>query len=103
MKLITYGPNVHEVVVDAGNSVLFSYETPVAAIVQGRAYVTEKKWSVTTSRHISQFMAYRMSTKKPQHWFDNLLGVNPDVLDYHESRDLQAYAAELLQPRTEVK
>ena len=41
-----------------GCSVLYSYETPVALIVGSgnRAYKTDRKWSVTTSKHINQWL-----------------------------------------------
>jgi hypothetical protein len=36
--------------------VLFSYETPVAVRGPTRTYKTERKWSVTTSKHINKFL-----------------------------------------------
>lgn len=61
--------------------VLFSYRTPVAAIWRYgneiKAYQTDKKWSKTTSRHISQWLEMHPEVLgamyKPQEWFDNLL------------------------------
>jgi len=47
------GSNMTEINAN-GNSVLFSYRTPVAANVGGKFYRTEKSWSVTTSKHISK-------------------------------------------------
>lgn len=39
-----------------GREVLVSYQTPVAAHIPGRGYVrSDKRWSVTTSKHVSQY------------------------------------------------
>jgi len=50
---------------------LYSYETPVALLAPAGGYMTEKKWSNTTSKHISKFFeAYgydkRGARKLPQ-------------------------------------
>lgn len=38
-------------------TILFSYQTPVAAHVQGVGFFkTNRKWSPTTSKHITQFI-----------------------------------------------
>lgn len=38
-------------------TILFSYNTPVAAFILGQGwYITEKKWSQTTSRHITKWL-----------------------------------------------
>ena len=56
-------------------SILFSYETPVAAWISGRGYVkTDKFWSVTTSRHINKWIPLPCKlSKEPQEFFDNLV------------------------------
>ena len=42
-----------------GRSVLLSYGVPVAAFIPGTGYVrTATKYSVTTSRHASEFAGY---------------------------------------------
>lgn len=47
-----------EVELSDGTRVLFSYRTPVAALVPGKGWIrTEKKWSVTTSKHINRWLA----------------------------------------------
>lgn len=61
-----------------GMKVLFSYKTPVAVIFpQGHAYTTEKKWSVTTARHINQWLVmqpnFHVRNTQPQEYFDNLI------------------------------
>jgi len=68
------GSNMTEINAN-GNSVLFSYRTPVAANVGGKFYRTEKSWSVTTSKHISKWLEGAKAELKPQAWFDDLLKV----------------------------
>lgn len=56
--------------------ILFSYKTPVAAVIDGNAYHTKYKWSRTTSRHITEW--YKMggiarASTRPQEFFDNLI------------------------------
>jgi hypothetical protein len=41
-----------------GTEVLFSYSTPVAALVPGKGWLrTEQFYSVTTSKHINRWLA----------------------------------------------
>lgn len=71
MKLDPIAPN--QTVVEIGNNtVFFSYKTPVAAYVDGRAYRTSKFWSMTTSRHINAWMGKGCGEEKPQEFFDAL-------------------------------
>lgn len=72
MKLNNLGNNRAEVTLPSGNLVLFSYNTPVAANVNGTFYRTEKKWSTTTSRHINEWLAGARAEMKPQDWFESL-------------------------------
>ena len=59
-------------------SILFSYKTPVAALIKENEiwhqYKTDKFWSKTTSRHINQWNpmggAFGL---KPQEFFDKLI------------------------------
>ncbi len=37
-------------------TILFSYQTPVAYYEHGSYYVTNKKWSRTTSRHVNAWV-----------------------------------------------
>ena len=40
-----------------GISLLMSYNTPVAAHIEGKGYIkTSTKWSVTTSKHIDKWL-----------------------------------------------
>lgn len=57
MKLKQLGANRTELTLANGTLVLFSYETPVAAFVPGRGYlVTSTHYSVTTSKHVGQWI-----------------------------------------------
>ncbi len=79
MNLTPIKANMTELEIVPGLFVLFSYKTPVAAIrtVTLTAYQTEKKWSRTTSRHITQWLGMHPevfgATYKPQEFFDNLI------------------------------
>ena len=53
---------------------LYSYETPVAIRCANGLFKTERKWSVTTSRHVNKFIGAVMSNvtmELPQEEFDN--------------------------------
>ena len=57
-----------------GTSVLFSYFMPVAAFIVGEGLIrTDKKWSVTTSKHINKWLDGRNATEKPQSYLDSLI------------------------------
>lgn len=54
--------------------VLFSYETPVAAIDDvGNHYKTDRFHSRTTNRHIASYLNGSDFAYMPQSWFDGLL------------------------------
>jgi hypothetical protein len=54
--LAQVAPNM--TVVEHGDlTILYSYETPVALLAPSGGYMTEKKWSTTTSKHIGKFFA----------------------------------------------
>lgn len=72
MKLNTLGSNQNEITLPNGTVILFSYNTPVAACVEGAFYRTGKHWSVTTSKHINKWLDGREASEQPQEWFDNL-------------------------------
>lgn len=56
MKLRQIGSNQTEIVLN-GNTILFSYQTPVAAFCNGDGfYKTSQYYSVTTSRHINAWL-----------------------------------------------
>jgi len=55
MKVRNVGSNQTEVELSNGTIVLYSYATPVAAFVHGRGGLcSSKKYSATTSRHVSK-------------------------------------------------
>mgnify|MGYP003659868098 CR=1 FL=1 len=57
MKLKTIGTNRTEVHTNEGAVIFFSYNTPVAAqLAQGGFVRTNTRWSVTTSKHINQWL-----------------------------------------------
>ena len=70
--------NMTELELD-GITILFSYKTPVACKVpsqhagQFNYYVTDKKWSNTTTRHINLWTNRGPSQVNPQSFFDNLI------------------------------
>lgn len=73
MKLKSIASNMTEVSAFPV-TVLFSYETPVAAHVRDEGYYrTELYWSNTTSRHINKWLDGRTAQEKPQSWFDQFI------------------------------
>ena len=67
MKIKSIASNMVEYYDCKGNVVLYSYETPVAAILANNNVIKdETKYSVTTSKHINKWLG----------------GVTPDVLTH---------------------
>ena len=57
MKLIPLGSNKNTVRFNDGTEVFFSYQTPVAAYVPTQGYMrTTQRYSVTTTKHINQWL-----------------------------------------------
>lgn len=86
MRLTPIKANMTELILSGPNAmtVLFSYKTPVAVVGFDLAtksyyeYKTKKRWSNTTTRHISWWfsdmgMAITSIELKPQEWFDSLV------------------------------
>jgi|694.fasta_scaffold00571_78 hypothetical protein len=77
MKLNQVGSNRTILTLNNGTRIGFSYETPVVAEVDGVTYKTEKKFSVTTSKHCGQLLSemgsYGAPELKPQEFFEALL------------------------------
>ena len=73
MRIRSLGSNQTELILNDGTVVLFSYETPVAAMVGWKLYRTAERHSTTTSRHIARWLNGRAAEEKPQEWFDGLL------------------------------
>lgn len=73
MNLIPIATNMTELTLKDGTRVLFSYQTPVAAVQDSLFYRTQEKWSVTTNRHINKWLQGTLAQVKPQSFFDNLV------------------------------
>jgi len=61
---------------DKNDGLFFSYKTPVAATIRGNLFVTEEKYSTTTSRHISHYIkhcGYPKVNEMPEAFFEALL------------------------------
>jgi len=57
MKINNVGSNMTELATNSGAVILFSYSTPVAALLPSGQYVrTEKKYSATTTRHVNKWL-----------------------------------------------
>jgi hypothetical protein len=57
MKVQPIGSNQTQVSLADGTEVLFSYSTPVAALVPGKGWMrTEKTYSVTTTKHVNRWL-----------------------------------------------
>lgn len=75
MKLKPIASNMTELTTTEGTVILFSYQTPVAALLPSGRYVkTSHKWSVTTSRHINKWLCGIEAEPEPQEFFDRLSG-----------------------------
>jgi hypothetical protein len=77
MKVKSLGANKTEI--HQGDfTIFFSYETPVACHIRGQGYFrTSKKWSATTSKHITVWLREQgdpLAEQRPQEFFDALLG-----------------------------
>lgn len=73
MKIKILGPNQTLLRWDHQNEVFFSYETPVAARLNGTLFRTNHKWSTTTSKHINRYLAGAKAEERPQEWFDSIM------------------------------
>ena len=72
MYVKSIGSNMIEVNVRDAR-ILVSYANPVAFERDGVCYKTDKRWSSTTSKHISKWLNGRRATSVPQHELDSLL------------------------------
>jgi hypothetical protein len=74
MNLVPIKANMTELNLHHGLTVLFSYRTPVAAIVPGLGrFKTSHYWSRTTTRHINAWLNGAAAEEKPQEYFDTLI------------------------------
>lgn len=74
MKINKVGSNMTELVRTSGVVVLFSYSTPVAALLPSGQYVkTDQKYSVTTTKHVNKWVGGNVESR-PQSYIDELAG-----------------------------
>lgn len=75
MKIKVISVNQAEIVLTSGAQVFVSYETPVAAVIDGISYKTDRKYSNTTTKHINSWLGNGgiNALVKPQEFFDSLL------------------------------
>jgi hypothetical protein len=71
MRVRNVGSNMTELLIN-GYTVLFSYETPVAALTPQGYVRTSHKWSQTTTRHINKWLDGMVADEMPQDFFYNL-------------------------------
>ena len=74
MKLRQIASNQTELSLPCGSVVFFSYETPVAAWLPNRGYIrTNQKFSVTTTKHINQWLNGAEAQEVPQSQLEELV------------------------------
>lgn len=75
MKVKSLGNKKTELHLDNGTIVFVSYETPVAACLATGGFIrTDTKYSVTTSKHINQWLAGAKAVVVSQSDINELLG-----------------------------
>lgn len=70
LHLSNIGSNQTELTANGGK-VLFSYQTPVAAWINGEYFKTDKKYSKTTTKHINNWA--HLAIEKPQSFFYDIV------------------------------
>jgi len=79
MKLRSIKANCTEITLNDGTAVLFSYQTPVAALWHNQWWRTAVTYSRTTTRHINAWLPRSVdATPVPQSWFENLVNSQED-------------------------
>ena len=74
MKIKSLGANRTELTLPSGTVVFFSYQTPVAAQLADGGFVrTDRRYSVTTSKHINQWLQGSSAREIPQAEIDALV------------------------------
>lgn len=74
MKLKPLGANRTELTLPSGNVVFFSYQTPVAARTPAGWVRTDQRYSMTTSRHVNQWLQGANAKTVPQAEIDAIAG-----------------------------
>ena len=73
MKLKKLASNMTELTLSNGDTVLYSYDTPVAGWDEVGAYRTNKFFSQTTTKHINKYLGGKDIGRQVSH---ELLGFN---------------------------
>lgn len=74
MKIKQLKANQTELHTNDGAVIFFSYNTPVAAqLAEGGFIRTSKKWSVTTSKHINQWLSGAKAEEVEQSVLDQMV------------------------------
>ena len=73
MKLKLIGSNQTELILKDGTQVFFSYETAVCVRNADGCFVTEEKYSNTTTRHINKWCDFLKRTSVSQNRIDNFI------------------------------
>jgi len=71
-RIKVVGSNQTELSKPNGDIVFYSYNTPVVALVSGKWYKTNTKYSNTTSKHINAYLDGINAQGIDQSFFDNL-------------------------------
>jgi len=81
MKIERLGNRNAVVITTASKAILISYKTPVAYrdLESGKYYVTDKRWSATTARHITLFLDDRKAKVISQYEIDQVLDGDPNI------------------------
>jgi len=70
MKSNNEGSNMTELATNSGAVILFSYSTPVAAMLPSGQYIkTDKKYSSATTRHVNKWLqgvSANVETRTPE-------------------------------------
>ena len=74
MKIKQLGSNQIELHTKDGTIVLFSYDTPVAALINNGYVKTDTKYSNTTTKHINKWLAGVDAPKVSQDCLNLLIG-----------------------------
>ena len=83
MYLQKLGNNCHVLRFSNTDEIFFSYETPVAADIDGMLIRTTKQWSITTTKHINMYLEGRQAKGVHQSKLDQL-EVNVGLSDVTE-------------------
>ena len=77
MRLKQIGSNQTEIIFNDGTHVFFSYETPVCVSTVDGLFVTENKYSNTTTKHINKWgRGFNHVNTVPQSDIENIINSN---------------------------